>query len=164
LLSSGRYPAKGATQMKAPRVASSVLAVLATSGSLVHAQTVSITPDQLNWQQSPANPAETAVLMGDPRLPGPFVMRVRVPANTRVMPHSHPVDVQVTVLTGTLLHAEGETFDETKLKEYPAGSFFIERANVPHYAVAKTAVVLQGSGTGPFGFTYVNPRDDPRNK
>jgi quercetin dioxygenase-like cupin family protein len=80
------------------------------------------------------------------------------------MPHSHPVDVQVTVLSGTLLHAEGETFDETKLKEYPAGSFFVERANVPHYAVAKTAVVLQGSGIGPFGFTYVNPRDDPRNK
>ena len=150
--------------MKAPRAASSVIAILAATGSLVHAQTISITPDQLTWQQSAASPSETAVLMGDPRRPGPFVMRVRIEANTKVMPHSHPVDVQVTVLSGTLLHAEGETFDETKLKEYPAGSFFVERASIPHYAVAKTAVVLQGSGTGPFGLTYVNPQDDPRNK
>jgi len=70
----------------------------------------------------------------------------------------------VTILSGTMLWAEGETFDESKLKEYPAGSFIFEKANVLHYQTAKTAVVFQASGTGPNAFNFVNPKDDPRKK
>jgi hypothetical protein len=32
-----------------------------------------------------------------------------------------------------------------------------------HYAMAKTACVVQIHGMGPFSITYVNPSDDPRN-
>jgi hypothetical protein len=30
-----------------------------------------------------------------------------------------------------------------------------------HYAMAKTAAVVQVHGMGPFSLTYVNPADDP---
>ena len=30
-----------------------------------------------------------------------------------------------------------------------------------HYVTAKTATVIQVSGSGPFDMTYVNPDDDP---
>jgi hypothetical protein len=39
----------------------------------------------------------------------------------------------------------------------PAGSFYTEPANVPHYIEIKQDVVLQVSGTGPSGRKYVNP-------
>ena len=67
------------------------------------------------------------------------------------------------MLSGTLFYAEGETFDESKLKEYPAGSFIFEKANVPHYQMAKTVpLCFQASGVGPTAFNFVNPKDDPR--
>ena len=134
--------------------------------SLAHAQEISITPDKLKWTQSVASPSETTVLMGDPRQPGPWVVRARLKPGMKVMPHSHPIDVQVTVISGTLLYAQGEKFDEAKMNEYPTGSFFVEQANVPHYQMPKgnAGVVFQASGTGLNAFKYVNPKDDPRNQ
>ena len=134
-----------------------------TALTMVYAQV--ITPEQLKFQRNPATGSEIAVVMGDPSKNGPFVLRVKYPPGFKAMPHSHPIDVQVTVLSGTMLWAEGETFDESKMKAYPEGSFILEKANVPHYQVAKTAVVFQASAaTGPNGFKFVNPKDDPRSK
>jgi quercetin dioxygenase-like cupin family protein len=151
--------------MKARHVAFAAMAAMGGTAALtlVHAQ-VGITPEQLKFQTNPASRSQIAVVMGDPAKPAPFVLRVRYQPGFKVMPHSHPIDIQVTVISGTLLWAEGETFDESKLKEYPAGSFIFEKANVPHYQLAKTAMEFQAAGTGPQGFKYVNPKDDPRNK
>ena len=139
-------------------------AALALSGMsiVVHAQ--GIKPDQLKFQKNPATGSEVAAVMGDPSKKEPFITRVRYPQGFKAMPHSHPVDLQVTVLSGTMLWAEGEKFDESKMKEYPAGSFIFEKANVPHYQMAKTPVVFQAHGVGPNGFKFVNPKDDPRTK
>jgi quercetin dioxygenase-like cupin family protein len=135
-------------------------AIVGLAAVLVHAQV--LTPDELKFQRNPATGSEIAAVMGDPSKPAPFVTRVKYPPGFKAMPHSHPIDLQVTILSGTMLWAEGETFDESKLKEYPAGSFIFEKANVPHYQSAKTAVVFQASGTGPNAFKFVNPKDDPR--
>jgi quercetin dioxygenase-like cupin family protein len=143
-----------------------VLALLATSGAiavaLVHAQ--NLTPDQVKYQRNPATGSEISAIFGDPTKREPFVTRVKYPSGFKAMPHSHPIDIQVTVLEGTLYFAEGETFDEAKLKAYPAGSFIFEKANVPHYQMAKGPVTFQASGTGPNAFNFVNPQHDPRKK
>jgi quercetin dioxygenase-like cupin family protein len=139
-----------------------VAAVGATAAALVFAQ--GITPDQLNFQRNPATGSEIATVFGNASQAVPFMTRVKYPPGFKSAPHSHPVDLQVTVLSGTLLYAEGEKFDESKLKEYPAGSVILEKANVPHYQMAKGAVVFQASGTGPNAFNFVNPKDDPRKK
>ena len=151
--------------MKAHRAA--LAAIAATAGiaamTIVYAQVV--TPDQLKYQRNPATGSEIAVVMGDPSKAAPYVVRVKYPVGFKAMPHWHPFDLQVTVLSGTMLWAEGETFDESKLKEYPEGSFIMEKAKVPHYQVAKTPVVFQASAaTGPNAFNFVNPKDDPRKK
>jgi quercetin dioxygenase-like cupin family protein len=149
--------------MKARHAALAALAAIGGIGALlVHAQ--GITPEQMKFQRNPATGSEVAAVIGDPSKPAPFVTRVKYPPGFKAMPHSHPVDLQVTVLSGTLLFAEGKEFDEAKLKEYPAGSFIFEKANVPHYQMAKSAVVFQASGTGPNAFNFVNPKDDPRKK
>lgn len=149
--------------MKARHVAIASFAVLGgIAAILVHAE--QFTPEQLKFQRNPATGSEVAAVWGDPSKPAPFVTRVKYPPGFKAMPHSHPVDLQVTVLSGTLLYAEGTTFDESKLKEYPAGSFIFEKANVPHYQMAKGPVVFQAAGTGPNAFNFVNPKDDPRKK
>jgi hypothetical protein len=48
----------------------------------------SILPEDINWQPFPAFPpaARLAVLVGHPAEPGPYVVRVKVPGGTKLMP------------------------------------------------------------------------------
>src|SRR5687768_1994396 len=58
-------------------------------------------PEEIVWKPGlPSMPPgmQIAHLEGDPTKPGPYVMRVRIPAGTRIMPHVHPGTERVTVL------------------------------------------------------------------
>ena len=96
---------------------------------------------------------ETAVLYGDPSKPGLYVVRLKLPAGSKVMPHIHPGEARtMTVLSGTLYFGFGTEFDETKLKPYPAGTFFTELPTTPHFVAAKEGeVIFQATGIGPSG-------------
>lgn len=96
---------------------------------------------------------ETTVLYGDPSKPGLYVVRLRLPAGTRVAPHVHPGEVRtMTVLSGTLYFGFGKTWDETKLVAYPPGTFFTELPSTPHFVAARDGeVIFQASGVGPSG-------------
>ena len=111
-----------------------------------------------------------ARLYGDPSKEGPFVLRLRLPANYYVPPHTHPVPEIVTVLSGTFRLGAGETADKAKAQALPAGSFFafppgsvhFAYTDEEHFAYTDEETVIQISTTGPWGLTYVNPNDDPR--
>jgi quercetin dioxygenase-like cupin family protein len=124
-----------------------------------------LTSSEIKYGQSPTLPkgAKSVVLMGDPKQ-GAYVNRVQLAANVKIMPHSHPTENLVTVLSGTVLYGEGDKFDPAKLKAYPAGSFIVEKPNLPHYMTAKGPAVFQVSVPGKSGFDYVDPKDDPRKK
>jgi len=107
--------------------------------------------------------AQFAVVAGDPGQPGPYVVRLKVPAGYVIAPHFHPTDENVTVISGQFMIGMGDTFDPKSMKAMPQGSFTILPATMHHFAMAKTACVVQIHGMGPFGITYVNPSDDPRN-
>jgi quercetin dioxygenase-like cupin family protein len=107
--------------------------------------------------------SKVAVLQGDPAAPGAFTMRVMVPAGYRIPAHYHPADENVTVLLGELYMGLGETFDESKAHALGAGAFGTMPAGMRHYAFTKAEAVFQVHGIGPWGITYVNPKDDPRN-
>ena len=76
------------------------------------------------------------------------------------MPHWHPDPARtVLVMSGTFYFAIGETWDETKLKAYPAGTLYSEPPKTPHYAWAKDGdVILQVTAIGPTGNTPVQGR------
>lgn len=121
----------------------------------------------LQWVDAPASlpsGAKLAVLEGDPSKPGPFTMRIMLPADYRVAPHSHPADEHVTVISGDFAVGMGDTFSESALNELPVGSFAMMRTGVHHFAWSKDGATVQLHGIGPWGLTYVNPQDDPRNK
>ena len=121
---------------------------------------VALTPDEMQWRSQGVLAApglEQANLVGDPAKPGPYTIRIRFPKGYRIPPHTHPDAREVTILSGTYATGYGEKFDPAGLKVLPAGSFYTEPANVPHYIEIKQDVVLQVSGTGPSGRKYVNP-------
>ncbi|WFU80172.1 cupin domain-containing protein [Bradyrhizobium sp. CIAT3101] len=97
-----------------------------------------------------------AVLYGDPKKAEVFSERVRIPAGFKIMPHWHGETRTAVVLSGTFYYANGDQWDESKLKAYPPGSFLIEPARISHYAMAKDGeVVLQAMAVGPASTTRI---------
>jgi len=104
-----------------------------------------------------------ALIQGDPsQSGGMYTIRLKLPANFHFPAHFHPADEHVTVLSGTFVIGMGDTIHVAKGQTLTAGGFITAPANAHHWAVAKTAVVVQISGEGPFGITYVKDSDDPR--
>jgi quercetin dioxygenase-like cupin family protein len=81
-----------------------------------------------------------------------------------IAPHSHPKPEIVTVISGTARLGTGTTADRAKATVLPAGSFFVMSPGSAHYFFADEDTVVQLNSTGPWGITYVNPKDDPRQK
>jgi hypothetical protein len=57
----------------------------------------------------------------------------------------------------------GEKFDKDACKPMPAGTYFSMPAGMTHFVYTTEETEIQLSGTGPFGITYIDPQDDPRN-
>ena len=119
---------------------------------------VGMTPEQVRWFTPPyyKDGRQRAQLFGDSSQGGAWIDRAKIPAGGRALAHTHPQDELVTVIEGTWYLGEGERFDSAKLKGYPAGSFIVIPAGVPHFVAAKDgAVIVQISGTGEFGTDYL---------
>jgi quercetin dioxygenase-like cupin family protein len=120
----------------------------------------------IDWKPGPAAlppGARIAVLEGDPTKEGPFVVRFQFPDGYHVPPHTHPKTERVTVISGILYLATGESLDHTSAKKLPAGSFGYWPAGMKHTAWSEGDTVIQLHGIGPWQINYVNPADDPRN-
>jgi len=124
-----------------------------------------VLPEDIPWQSFPAFPdgVHLAVVVGTPSRPGPYVVRVKMPAGGRLMPHRHPEDRIYTVISGIFYIGLGETFDETTLRAYPPGSVVVLPGGVAHFHRALSGeYVTQVTANGPLGVDYVDPADDPR--
>ena len=134
------------------------------AGSAAQAQ---VNPDQLEWGPPPAglpDGALLAVLAGNPEQPGLFTIRLRFPPGYKILPHRHPTDEIVTVISGKVSLGMGRSYSEKKATELSRGGFVVAQANMDHYAFTKDGGEVQITAQGPFQITYVRPRDDPRRK
>jgi uncharacterized RmlC-like cupin family protein len=124
---------------------------------------VTITPDQLKWKPSPSVPGlENAPMVGNSAKEA-YVYRVKLPANFKIEAHTHPEDRTYTIISGTWYIGWGKKFDATAMKALPAGSFYTEPANVPHFVATKSEpVVVQISGSGPTAVNFVDPAHAPK--
>src|SRR5436189_777142 len=119
---------------------------------------IALTPQQVRWYTPSyyTDGRERAQLLGDSSQGGAWVDRARIPAGKRVLAHTHPQDEPVTVIEGTWYLGEGTKFDSTKLNGYPAGSFILIPAGVPHFVAAMEGTVkILVSVTGKFQTMYV---------
>ena len=125
----------------------------------------SILPEDIDWKPFPAFPPSVrlAVVVGQPAEPGPYVIRVKVPAGVKLMPHKHPEDRIYTVMSGVFYIGLGGKFDPGGLNAYPPGSVVVLPGNTPHFHWAKSGeYVTQVTAIGPLGLEYHDPHDDPR--
>lgn len=121
------------------------------------ASPVALTPGEMKYSsEGLALPGmEQANLVGDPNKPGPYTVRLRFPDGYTLAPHSHPDAREVTILEGTWLTGYGSAFDAKALKELPAGSFYTEPANLPHFVQTRGNTLIQVSGMGPSARRFV---------
>jgi Domain of unknown function (DUF4437) len=123
-----------------------------------------INADEVKWGPAPPNipaGAQIAVLAGDPSSDGPYVVRLKMPANYKVPAHYHPKDETVTVISGDFHVGMGDKLDMQKGLVLNAGGFGAVPAGMRHYGWTDGGTVVQIHGNGPFAITYVNPADDP---
>ncbi len=121
-------------------------------------------PAAVKW--SPAPPtlpkgAMIAVLTGDPSKDGPFVLRLKMPANYKIPAHHHPTTENVTVVSGSFHAGMGDKLDAEKGQAFVPGGFVSMPAGMNHFAWATAETVVQVHGNGPFAVVYVSPADDP---
>ena len=138
-----------------------IIAAVACATSLAERtkkKIVGLTADEVRWFTPPYynDDRQRAQLFGDSSLGGTWIDRVKIPGGARVLAHTHPQDELVTVIEGRWYLGEGTKFDPAKLKGYPAGSFIVIPAGIPHFVAAREGtVVVQLTGVGNFKTNYL---------
>lgn len=140
--------------------------VAPAQGAESHAGHVFVAPKDLKWVDVPSLPpgAKAAVIEGPMNEAGPFMVRIKFPANYKVPAHWHNGIEHVTVLSGTLNFGIGDKLDPKKTKALSAGHVSIMQPKTNHFVWTKVETVAQVHGMGPWEVNYVNPADDPRKK
>ena len=149
--------------MKILSAAAAVIAILAvfgwsTSMAEQSKEIIGVTADEVRWFTPSfyTDGRQRAHLLGDSNQDGDWVDRVKIPGGVRVLAHTHPQDELVTVIEGTWYLGQGTKFDSARLKSYPAHSFIVIPAGLPHFVATKEgAVVIQLSGVRKFETSYV---------
>ncbi len=132
-----------------------------------HAGMIMTNADAIEWGPGPASlppGAKAALLEGHPDKAGPLTLRLHVPAGYEVRPHTHPVMEHLTVLSGSIHIGSGKAFKKEKATKMAKGGYVVMPKDMPHFAYTTEEAVFQLHSIGPWGITYLDPKDDPRNK
>jgi quercetin dioxygenase-like cupin family protein len=153
-------PLIGETVVRAEEPTNPAAAVLSSHIMLI--------PADMKWGGCPPvlpPGAKCAMIEGDMKAANVlFAYRLKMPDNYRIPPHFHPADERLTVISGTFNMGLGDKLDIQASKPMTAGSFIVMPKGAHHFAWTKGETILQVHAIGPWGLTYVNPEDDPRNR
>jgi hypothetical protein len=127
------------------------LAVRGDAGELNPAAVIYTLPDQIQWSAADARGVQTAVVVGDPTKPGPYMVFTKwLAGNHFSHPHFHPNDRFITVIKGTWWVGSGTKYDPSSTVPMPAGTFVTHFGKQVHYDGAKDEdAVLLIVGEGP---------------
>lgn len=121
-------------------------------------------PADPKWTSAPLTlpkGAELTVIEGDLNEPGPFLIRLKLPANYQIPAHWCFNDEHITVISGTLNLGLGDKFDLKKSKALTTGSFARIPAKTHNYSWCSEDTIIQLHGIGPWGIEYLDPKDNP---
>lgn len=129
---------------------------------------IQLNAGDMKWTDGPAAlppGTKVAVLEGDPKKPGPFTMRIRLRARSRIAPHWHPREERVSVISGSLGVGFGEVLDTSKGKLFKAGAYYVNPAKAHHYVWTDWGVLVQITGNGPWELKFLEaPKKEPKKK
>src|SRR5262249_34611356 len=121
-----RSPMKAALQTLAIGVVAVASVALTASAETMDEHKI-VSAQEIKWGPAPPSippGAQAAVLYGDPGKEGLFSLRLKLPKDYAIPPHTHPKPEVVTVISGTFRLGMGERADKSKGQALPAGSFF----------------------------------------
>jgi hypothetical protein len=108
-------------------------------------------PSAIPWTKL-AGGREGACVLGDPTKAGAYLCFVKWPPHNKALAHVHPENRYGIVVSGVHYIGYGDKFDEKKLTAHPAGTYFTEPANTPHFGMTKgEGAVLYFYAIGPSG-------------
>jgi hypothetical protein len=97
-------------------------------------------------------------VVGDMDRPGqPFVIRIHHDAGYVVLPHTHPEDENITVLTGSWALGMGSRVNMDELEPMEQGALGFVPKKMAHFGYAKVDTMLQVHGIGPFVNLPIDP-------
>jgi quercetin dioxygenase-like cupin family protein len=106
-------------------------------------------PAEIKWVESRNGSSASATLYGDPTKEGLYIQLMKWHPHHNSMPHSHPHDRVITVLSGTWWKGTGKYDMESTVPLGP-GTVVTDYANEFHYDGAKDEeCVLEVVGIGP---------------
>ncbi|WCM25869.1 alpha/beta fold hydrolase [Sphingomonas sp. QA11] len=98
----------------------------------------------------------TVLLYGDPAKPGPYMLEIHVPPNTRIAPHTHRDDRFANVISGSWYFGYGAKANDAAVKPLTAGGLYTEPGGTPHFAFTRAdPAVVRLTGMGPSDTVYV---------
>jgi uncharacterized RmlC-like cupin family protein len=127
---------------------------------------VAVRADDVPWRAHPSiKGAQYAILLGRPGDAGPLIVRVKLPPDMQVMPHTHPEARTYTVLSGEWKVGFGEKYDAAALLTYTAGSVYRLPAKVAHYqATGSAGAIVQIESIGPTSTDFIDPAHAPQQR
>ena len=137
-----------------------VFAFLAVSQVLAQSTTSMVMAGKEHWTAGTGmlKGVQVATLFGDPSKSGPYIIRIKLPANHLFPPHFHDDWENVTVISGTMMFGLGDTVNRAKMQTFGPGSFASIAPKVHHYGISKTDAVIEISAVGPRTMTAVKSR------
>jgi pimeloyl-ACP methyl ester carboxylesterase len=119
-------------------------------------QTQSMTTAGAGTGTSGVTGIKTVLLYGDPAKPGPYVLEIRVPANTAISAHTHRDDRVATVISGTWHFGFGTNPATARVTALTAGGLYTEPGKLPHFAFTRDEpAVVRITGMGPSDTAFV---------
>ena len=95
---------------------------------------------------------------GNMDIPGQaFIIRIHHDPGYVVLPHTHPEDENITVLTGAWALGMGTHVDMSALVPMDQGAVGLVRAKMAHFGYARVETILQVHGIGPFVNLPIDP-------
>jgi hypothetical protein len=85
------------------------------------------------------------------------VVRIHAEAGYVIMPHTHQVDENIAVVKGSWAIGMGAHFNRDALESMEVGDYGFAPKNMVHFALSKTATIIQVHGVGPFATTWLIP-------
>jgi quercetin dioxygenase-like cupin family protein len=108
------------------------------------------TLDQVKWVESRNGSSASAIISGDPSKEGLYVELMKWHPHHNSMPHSHPHDRFIMVLSGTWWVGTGAKYDMDSTVPMKAGTMVTHYGNQLHYDGAKDEeCVMEIVGMGP---------------
>jgi quercetin dioxygenase-like cupin family protein len=110
----------------------------------------------------PGEGSRSVTILGDPREPGLYVIRITFGPGQGSRPHFHSTARHITVMKGTWWVSTGpeaDVYDPSKMRPVTAGTFIYEPPNGHHYDQARDEeVIVQIMGMGPVVTTSLENR------